>query len=557
MKANMLIAVPVVFILTISGVFAAGKAVIVSDVQGLGIYTEVEEPVYQPGEKVKLYVEVNDVDHAGFVAVNFYIIVFNSRLEIKDVIPYNVRYRHHVRNVFITPEFKIPDTWEEGQYYIKVRAYDVADEEKVRKMYARALEWFNPDYSAAMSFTDQPEGINVGGYSGYLKSETFAQSVLTKTLKFRIVKKKAIAKEAAVRTTREIVQYPVNISYYIGSQILNKPIFVSQKPFTFNLSLSRGIHNGIVALDYFFLITNNKNEPIYYSKSTERYIKYPADTISHTFSYELPEGKYFLLVKIYDRANPEPLREFIKSLSDYSESYDTKKIDAYRSIREGRDVSDAPYNILGILKPAGEENLVYFAKIPFEVLPELKEEKLTIPVLKFISIEPSDFIVNISQPFSVKVKFKNVGKEGTVDILMDIRGETKGYRLRQTVFAEPNVEKTVIFNVTLPLTEGAWKLSIVNSTLSEVVLVQRPEVIEQLKRNETAEEEELFAPVEVKKPKTPLLIIGFLIVALVALMLVLRKKYGGEVPQEFALPIKITLVIQFVLIILYLLYLYK
>ncbi len=553
----MLIAVPVVFILTISGVFAAGKAVIVSDVQGLGIYTEVEEPVYQPGEKVKLYVEVNDVDHAGFVAVNFYIIVFNSRLEIKDVIPYNVRYRHHVRNVFITPEFKIPDTWEEGQYYIKVRAYDVADEEKVRKMYARALEWFNPDYSAAMSFTDQPEGINVGGYSGYLKSETFAQSVLTKTLKFRIVKKKAIAKEAAVRTTREIVQYPVNISYYIGSQILNKPIFVSQKPFTFNLSLSRGIHNGIVALDYFFLITNNKNEPIYYSKSTERYIKYPADTISHTFSYELPEGKYFLLVKIYDRANPEPLREFIKSLSDYSESYDTKKIDAYRSIREGRDVSDAPYNILGILKPAGEENLVYFAKIPFEVLPELKEEKLTIPVLKFISIEPSDFIVNISQPFSVKVKFKNVGKEGTVDILMDIRGETKGYRLRQTVFAEPNVEKTVIFNVTLPLTEGAWKLSIVNSTLSEVVLVQRPEVIEQLKRNETAEEEELFAPVEVKKPKTPLLIIGFLIVALVALMLVLRKKYGGEVPQEFALPIKITLVIQFVLIILYLLYLYK
>jgi len=557
MKANMLIAVPVVFILTISGVFAAGKAVIVSDVQGLGIYTEVEEPVYQPGEKVKLYVEVNDVDHAGFVAVNFYIIVFNSRLEIKDVIPYNVRYRHHVRNVFITPEFKIPDTWEEGQYYIKVRAYDVADEEKVRKMYARALEWFNPDYSAAMSFTDQPEGINVGGYSGYLKSETFAQSVLTKTLKFRIVKKKAIAKEAAVRTTREIVQYPVNISYYIGSQILNKPIFVSQKPFTFNLSLSRGIHNGIVALDYFFLITNNKNEPIYYSKSTERYIKYPADTISHTFSYELPEGKYFLLVKIYDRANPEPLREFIKSLSDYSESYDTKKIDAYRSIREGRDVSDAPYNILGILKPAGEENLVYFAKIPFEVLPELKEEKLTIPVLKFISIEPSDFIVNISQPFSVKVKFKNVGKEGTVDILMDIRGETKGYRLRQTVFAEPNMEKTVIFNVTLPLTEGAWKLSIVNSTLSEVVLVQRPEVIEQLKRNETAEEEELFAPVEVKKPKTPLLIIGFLIVALVALMLVLRKKYGGEVPQEFALPIKITLVIQFVLIILYLLYLYK
>ncbi len=178
-------------------------------------------------------------------------------------------------------------------------------------------------------------------------------------------------------------------------------------------------------------------------------------------------------------------------------------------------------------------------------------------MIKYLSLEPSDFIVNISQPFTVKVKFKNIGKEGTVDILMDIRGETRGYRLRQTVFAEPNVEKAVVFNVSLPLTEGAWKISIVNSTLSEVILVQRPEVVEKLKGNETAEEEELFAPVEVKKPKTPLLIIGFLIVALVALMQVLKRKYGGEIPQEFALPIKITIAIQFVLIILYLLYLYK
>lgn len=554
----MLIVVPAMFLLTISGVFAAGKAVIVSDVQGLGKYTEVEEPVYQPGETVKLYVEVNDVDHAGFVAVNFYIIVYNRKLEIKDVLPYNVRYRRHIRDVFITPEFKIPDTWEEGEYYIKVRAYDVADEDKVRKMYARALDWFNPDYRAAKSFTEQPEGINVGGYSGYIKSETFANSVLTKTLRFKIVKKKVTtAKEATVMPTREIVHYPVNISYHIDSEKLDRPTFISQKPFTFNFSLSEGIHDGIVALDYFFLLTNDKSEPIYYSKSTERYIKYPGDTISHTFSYELPEGKYFLLVKIYDRANPEPLTQFIKSLSDYSESYDTKKIDAYRSIKEGRDVSDIPYTTLGILKPAGEENLVYFAKIPFEVLPELKEERFTIPVIKFLSLEPSQFIVNVSQPFSVKVKFKNVGKEGTVDILMDVRGEAKGYRLRKTVFAEPRVEKTVIFNVTLPLTEGAWKISIVNSTLSEVILVQRQEVIEQLRRNETAEEEELFAPVEVKKPKTPLLIIGSIVVALVALMLVLKRKYGGEVPQEFVLPLRITLLVQFILAILYLLYLYK
>ncbi|WP_456473991.1 hypothetical protein [Candidatus Pyrohabitans sp.] len=557
MRANILFILPLVFLLSLPGVLAAGgKAVIVSDVEGLGKYTEVEEPVYQPGEKVKLYVEVNDVDHAGFVAVNFYVIVYNTRLEIKDVIPYNVRYRHHVRDVFITPEFKIPETWEEGTYFIKVRAYDVADEEKVRRMYARGLEWFNPDYGAAKSFTEQPEGVNVGGYSGYLKSETFAQSILTQTLRFKLVKR-IPAVGVGVKPTREIVSYPVNISYLIDSQVMEKPTFISQRPFTFNFSMSRGIHNGVVALDYFFLITNDKNEPIYYSRSTVRYIKYPADIISNTFTHQLSEGKYFLIVKIYDRANPEPLRQFLRTLSGYSEVYDTKKIDAYRIIKEGRNVGDVPYSTLGLLKPASEENLVYFGRIPFEILSELKEEKLTAPVLKFISLEPSDFVLNLSQPFSVKVKFKNIGREGTVDIIMDIKGEKRGYRLRQSLFAEPNVEKTVVFNVTLPLTEGAWKISIFNSTLSEVILVQRQEVIEQLERNITAEEEELFAPVEMEKPKTPLLIIGFLILALVALMLALKRRYGGRIPQEFALPIKISLAIQFILIILYVLYLYR
>ncbi len=554
MRAYALAAALAVLLLGIPSVFSAGKVAIVSDVQGLDNYTEVQEPVFLPGETVKLYIEAQDVNHAGFVAVNFYIVIYNSRFEIKDVIPYNVRYRRYIRDVYITPEFRIPEHWEEGKYYIKVHAFDVADEDKVRRMYARALDWFNPDYGAAKSFTDQPEGVNVGGYSGYLKSESFARAILTRTLSFTVVKRKERPEPG--EPEKEIEYYPVNITYHIESQKLESPRFIAQKPFTFNFTLSRGIHDGVVALDYLFIITSERNEPIFYSTSSERYIRYPADTISHTFSYQLPEGKYYLLVKIYDRANPEPLRSFFRSLSGYAEEYDIRKIDAYRRIREGRNVDDAPYSTLGILKSSGEENLVYFARIPFEVVRELKEERLTVPVLEFLSLEPSDFILNISEPFTVKVKFKNVGREGTVDIFMDIRGERKGYRLRKTVFAEPGVVKTVVFNVTLPLTEGAWKISLVNSTLSEVVLVQSPEVVEKFERNIT-EEEELFAPVEIEKPRTPLIIIGLLIAGLVSLMLILRRKYGGQVPQEFALPIKLTLALQILLLIVYLLYLYR
>ncbi|GBE54926.1 MAG TPA: hypothetical protein ENH28_03170 [Euryarchaeota archaeon] len=553
MKVKILATLIFVLIAVISSAHAYGTASIVSEVYGLGNYTNISNPTLQPGDTVKLYVEADKVDHAGFVAVNFYMIIYNSNLQIKDVLTSNVRYRYNVRDVYITPEFTIPDTWESGQYFIKVYAYDVADEAKVRQMYARALDRFEPDYLAAKSFTSQPEGVNVGGYSGYLKKQSLWNYILAQNLQFKVVNK--ITKKAGLVPQKAIVHYPINVTYYIGKQQLSKPRFLSNYPFTFNFTSTRAIHDGVVALDYLFIITNNKNEPVYYAQSSERYINYNGTAISHAFIHQLPVGKYYLLVKIYDRANPEPLKEFLNSLGTYSEAYNLNKINAYRTIKQGSNVNSGLYSTLGILKPVSENNLVYFDRIPFEVSPEVKEENITQPLINYLAIKPSNFIVNLSQPFTINVKLRNSGKEGTVFIKMLLRGEKKGYMLTQSTFVKPDSVKTVTFNISLPLTVGAWKISLENSSLNEVILVQKSRVIRQAE-NQAAEQAALFAPTKIQKPKTPILIIGFLIATLIAILMLLKRKYG-DVPPEFELPVKITLATLILLIILYIIYLYK
>jgi len=556
MRFSVALVVVAVTLLALGGVHAYGEASIVNSVEGLDNYTGAEDTSFQPGEKVNLYVETNGVNHKGLTAVNYYVIVYNDRLEVKDILTKKARFKSHVDDVFVTFEFTVPEGWKEGQYFIKVRAHDVADGEEFRKAYARALDRYNPSYSKAEKILDLKEGIGVGGYGDFTKKETVWTYVLAETLRFSVEGKEP---GEPTEPKKKLTRYQVNVSYHTDSQELNKSSFISGKPFTFNFTTGEGVHEGLVALDYFFMIINENKEPIYQATSSERFIEYPGSHISHTFTHELSKGNYYLLVKIYDRANPGPLQEFLDTLDEYQESYDSNKIEAYKSLKEGRDVNDGPYETLGLLKPKSEDHLVYFNKIPFKVVPELakeEKEKLTRPVIRYTALKPSSFTVNKSEPFSVEVKFDNVGKEGTVDVILNIRGEQKGYRFRKSVFANPAERNTVTFNITRNLSEGAWKVTLENSTLSEVVLVQKPEKVRELKKKEE-EREKALTPTEVEKPKTPLAIIGVLIAGLLALYFMLKRRYRGEVPQEFVLPIKITLAIQVVLIILYLVYLFR
>ena len=528
---------------------AAGVVKIASSVEGLEKYTEIEEHKFYPGDKFKLYIQVDDVNHNGFVAVNFYISIYNSKLQITKFEEHNVRYRKNINKVYIAPEIKIPEDWKPGIYYIKVYAYDVADEEAVRKAYIKAFDPINPDFSKLKDFLDEPEGVDVGGYSGFLKKPSWKNLILSRTIKFEILEKKEVKYGVEHR--------PVKVKFFEDSEEISLAKFIENKPFTFRFIVNNSVHSGLVALDYVFIIINEKGEPLFYKESRDRYIHYSKESVIYDFTYELPSGRYYLIVKIYDRADEEALKKFLDSFYKSPINVDARKIQAYLSIKEGRDVNDAQYSILGFLKPKDDNNVIYFARIPFEVSKEVKiiQKEITAPIVKYISLDVSNLIVNVSQPFYVKVKAKNIGKEGTVDIILDIRGEQKGYKLRKSVFMEPNVEKEIDILVDLPLTEGPWKISIPGTELSTVVLVQSPKKVEEeLKAEE--KEEELFKPPEVRKPKEPLIMIGMLIVGIVLISLALRKRYG-KVPQAYRSFMKVSVAVLILLAIIYIIYLLR
>ncbi len=501
-----------------------------------GNYTTT--PVFSPGDTVEVNVVLEDVDHAGFVAVNYYLVIYTPGLEVMDVVAWNVRYKKHMSRVNVTIPYTIPAGWKEGTYFIKVRAYDVADEQKIRKMYAEALDWYSPEYELVRKFRSLPEGENVGGYDEFTKGESVATLVLTKTLRFRLEKRAEPLKSQ---------RYPVRVSYLLDGKPVAEPKFLQDSSFGFNFSVRNAVHSGLVALDYQFIVVSRDGREVRYSSGTTRYLRFRGEEVSRVFSDTLPPGKYYLIVRVYDRAKEEPLQSFLKDLLE-GRVYDTRKIDAYRRVREGEDVSDEPYRVLGLLKPREQDTLVYFARIPFEVLPQLEAE-VKGPVPRFLSIEPSEFVVVQGEPLSVKVKLKNMGTEGMVDVVLLVRGEEKGYELRKSVFVKPGEEKSVEFNLTMPLSEGPWKLSIANTSLREVVLVQRKEVVERAK-----EFEKEFEPVKVQKPKLPLAILALATAGVLVFAYLMRRRHG-RLPPELTLPVAVAVLVQLVLIVLYLLYL--
>ncbi|NOZ82671.1 MAG: hypothetical protein GXN98_02470 [Euryarchaeota archaeon] len=498
-------------------------------------------PVFSPGDTVEVNVVLEDVEHAGFVAVNYYLIIYTTTpsLEVMDVVTWNVRYKKRLSRVNVTIPYTIPAGWREGTYFIKVRAYDVADEQKVRKMYVKALDWYSPEYELVRKFRSLPEGENVGGYDEFTKGESIATLVLSRTLRFRL------ERQAEVKPGVETQRYPVNVSYLLDGKPVAQPRFLADRSLGFNFSVGNAVHSGVVALDYQFVVVSRDGREVKYSTGTTRYLRFSGKEVSRVFTDVLPE--YYLIVRVYDRANEEPLQRFLKNLLEGRE-YDTRKIDAYRRVREGEDVGDEPYRVLGVLKPRTQDTLVYFARIPFEVVPQL-EAKVEGPVVKYLSIEPSKFVLVQGEPLTVKVKLKNLGKEGMVDVVLLVRGEAKGYELRKSIFMKPGEAGEVDFNLTMPLSEGPWKLSIANTSLREVVLVQSREVVERMK-----EFEKEFEPVKVQKPKLPLVILALATAGVLAFAYLMRRKHG-RLPSELALPVAVAVVVQLVLIALYLVYL--
>lgn len=113
-------------------VASAVNAVVVSDVKGLSDYVPRSHS-FTHGDTLKVYVEMQDVNHDGFVFVDFAFIMEDQKGHVVAMDTMKVERRdYHVGEVYVVYTKKIPDWWLYGKYELGIYAYDRVDDAKVR-----------------------------------------------------------------------------------------------------------------------------------------------------------------------------------------------------------------------------------------------------------------------------------------------------------------------------------------------------------------------------------------------------------------------------------------
>ncbi len=113
---------------------AALKAVIVADADENGNYTQRNNITFTHGDTLKVYAEMKNVNHDGFVFVDFVFIIKDPRDNIVSMDKMDVRRRDYDDNAFILYTKEIPNWWLYGRYELDIYSYDRADTSKIREI---------------------------------------------------------------------------------------------------------------------------------------------------------------------------------------------------------------------------------------------------------------------------------------------------------------------------------------------------------------------------------------------------------------------------------------
>ena len=115
------------------GTVFALKAVIVSDADGLGNYTP-RNLTFTHGSTLKVYAEMKDVNHKGFVRVDFVFVIKDPKEYPVAMDKLEVRRRDYESDAYVLYTKKIPNWWLYGTYELDIYAYDRVDESKIREI---------------------------------------------------------------------------------------------------------------------------------------------------------------------------------------------------------------------------------------------------------------------------------------------------------------------------------------------------------------------------------------------------------------------------------------
>ncbi|MHC1635282.1 MAG: hypothetical protein ACXQTS_01485 [Candidatus Methanospirareceae archaeon] len=127
--ASILFSLLLALVMSVSAV----NAIVVSDVKGLGDYVP-RNHVFTRGDELKVYVEMKDVNHDGFVAVDFAFIIEDPKGNIVATDTKHVGEKNYLANdVYTVYTQTILDWWVYGKYKLYIYAYDRVDEEKTKE----------------------------------------------------------------------------------------------------------------------------------------------------------------------------------------------------------------------------------------------------------------------------------------------------------------------------------------------------------------------------------------------------------------------------------------
>jgi hypothetical protein len=123
----------VVFSLSAVTIASAVNAVVVSEVKDLGDYVPRNHS-FTHGDLLTVYVEMQDVNHYGFVSVDFFFIIEDAKGQVVATDTLNVNRENYCAcSDYVAYTKRIGDWWLDGKYELGIYAYDRVDDAKTRE----------------------------------------------------------------------------------------------------------------------------------------------------------------------------------------------------------------------------------------------------------------------------------------------------------------------------------------------------------------------------------------------------------------------------------------
>ncbi len=408
------------------------------------------------GDEIKIYIDIEDVSHEGFTAVDF---LFFIRDEItKEVIKIdrvNVRYKNFTDKFYIV--YKLDTSkLKPGRYSIKILGYDraIGVENRLRLIKSGALDPSSKYHELYKKYLNAPTGLNVDDriYSNLKLLRPYKESLLRidKTLKFQIIKgKRKIEKIEKPTIAIKNFYVRVNDTYYLDDLIV------------IEYNLEGLIHNKTLTVDIYTLLYNKNNVPLKLKIDRIRFVNISEyKFIQRIDTKGLDPGIYYLRIKIFDRYQ----RSLIEAYKEIVERF-PKSIDLIKNIRyidEGVNINDKTYEILKIIKPLDNSLLVHDKTYRINLIEKPLEIK---PKPRFIvnRIETDKIEYDIKDTIKIKVYITNLRGEGNVTFYLRIEGKEFGIRVPKTIYLKPKKEYIIDFNIPIEkykLKDGFYRVGI-------------------------------------------------------------------------------------------------